>query len=63
VSELGDQQDRTNMEAIATWVSAQKDILLAKNKKRRTQLLRTRFRQTMDNWLKHYLERGFEKVG
>jgi len=62
VSELGDQDDRTNMEAIATWVANQKDILMAKNKKRRVQLLRSRFKQTMDNFLKHYLELGFEKV-
>jgi len=63
VLELGDCNDRTNTEAIATWVAKQKDILLARNKKRRVQLLRSRFKQTMDNFLKHYLELGFEKVG
>ena len=62
VSELGDQEDRTNMEALATWVSNQRDILIAKNKKRRVQLLRSRFKLTMDNWLKGYLSLGFEKV-
>jgi len=63
VSELGDQDDRTNMEAIATWVENQRDILIAKNKKRRVQLLRSRFKTTMNNWLKHYLQRGFKKIG
>ncbi len=62
VSELGDQDDRTNMEAIATWVSKQYDILFAKDKKQRVQRLRSRFKTTMDSWLKGYLENGFEIV-
>lgn len=61
IVELGDLDDRTNMEAVATWVGNQRDILFAKDKKRRVQLLRSRFNATMDNWLKHYLARGFEK--
>ncbi len=63
ILELGDIDDRTNVEALATWVSNQKDILLAKNKKRRVQLLRTRYKETMNRWLKHYLDHGFEIVG
>lgn len=62
VSELGDQGDRTNLDALATWVSSQRDILIAKNKKQRVKRLRSRFKQTMDNWLKAYLEMGYEKV-
>lgn len=62
VSELGDQEDRTNVEALATWVSNQRDILIANNKKQRVQRLRSRFKQTMDNWLKAYLDMGFQKV-
>lgn len=62
VSELGDQEDRVNLEAIATWVSNQRDILIASNKKQRVQRLRSRFKKTMDNWLKAYLDMGFEKV-
>lgn len=55
VIELGDQDDRTNMEAIATWVSNQYDILFARDKKQRVQRLRSRFKATMDSWLKGYL--------
>lgn len=61
VSELGDQEDRTNMEALATWVSAQSDILITKNKKKRVQRLRSRFKQTMYNWMTAYQDMGFEK--
>ena len=62
VSELGDRDDRTNMEAIATWVGNQRDILIAKNKKRRIRLLRSRFKLTIENWLKGYLAIGLKKV-
>jgi len=62
VSELGDQDDRTNMEAIATWVGNQYDILFAKDKKQRVQRLRSRLTRTLDSWFKDYLENGFEVV-
>lgn len=62
VSELGCQNDRSNIEALATWVSNQRDILIAENKKQRVQRLRKRFKKTMDNWTKAYLDMGFGKV-
>lgn len=60
VTDLGDQEDRTNMEALATWVSNQRDILIAKDKKRRVQLLRSRYKTTMENRLEGYLAMGFD---
>ena len=62
VNELGDYEDRSNLAAPATWVSNQKDILIGKDKKRRIQLLRSRFKSTMDNWSKGYLDSGLKKV-
>ena len=61
VHELGDNEDRNNIEALATWVSNQKDILMAKNRKRKIQLLRSRYKQTMENFLRYYLQQGLEK--
>lgn len=63
VVELGDCDDHTNIEAIASWVAQQYDIFLFENKKKRVQLLRARFKKNMDGWLEHYLACGFEKVG
>ena len=63
VTELGDEEDRTNIEAIATWVNRQDDILLNSNKKVRVKLLRKRLDQTLKHWMKHYMKRDFEKVG
>ena len=57
LSELGDQYDRTNMEAIATWVGNQYDILFAKDKRQRLQRLRLRFKTIMENWIKSYLKK------
>lgn len=62
VYELGDQDDRTNMEAIATWVGNQYDILFAKDKKQHVQRLRSRLKITLDYWFKGYLKNGFEIV-
>jgi len=62
VNELGDKEDRTNMEAIATWISKQHDILLTKNKLQRVECLQACFRKTMDNWMKVYLDNGYEIV-
>ena len=62
VNELGDKEDRTNMEAIATWISKQHDILLTKNKLQRVECLQACFRKTMDNWKKVYLDNGYEIV-
>ena len=60
--ELGEEGDRTNLEAIATWVENQMDILVRKDKCNRVPRLRQRFKETMDTWLNHYLGKGFEVV-
>lgn len=43
IAELGDWEDRTNLDAISTWVGRQHDILISPHKKRRIQLLQSRF--------------------
>lgn len=54
VNDLGYQEDKTNMEALATWVSEQKDILIENDRNRLVQLLRSRFKLTIDNLLESY---------
>ena len=44
VEEFGDMDDRTNIEAIATWVSKQGDIFIKVDKKYRIEVLEYRFR-------------------
>jgi hypothetical protein len=44
VEEFGDMDDRTNIEAIATWVSRQGDIFIKVDKKYRVEVLEYRFR-------------------
>ncbi|MEN8170992.1 MAG: hypothetical protein ABFS08_12290 [Pseudomonadota bacterium] len=60
VIELGDDGDRSNTEAIATWISRQVDIFTDAEKKDRAKALQHRFKATMKKWLDGYLENGFE---
>lgn len=62
VIQLGDEEDRTNLEALATWISKQHDILLTKNKVQRVGCLQAGFKTTMDSWLKVYLDNGYEII-
>lgn len=62
VIQLGDEEDRTNIEALATWISRQHDILLSKNKLQRVECLQAGFKRTMDSWLKIYLDNGYEII-
>jgi len=52
---LGNNSDHTNTEAIATWVSLQKDLLIIEDRKRRLQRLRSRLKITIENLLKEFL--------
>jgi len=61
-SQLGDEEDRTNIEALATWISKQHNILLTNDNIQRVECLQECFKTTMDSWLEVYLRNGYEII-